>query len=414
MLLMITIYLFPYDFFFHLFKTFAEEPIDPASIEAVPDKIGFAVNRSALLFFAAVLLLTLYYKKRISQPLFNVLVMTMVIWDLGLYSAQFVKSHEFITSKEQQELINQLQDEAEPGRTFTSNSIFLPNDGLLYRFPSIGGYDPLILKRYILYLQASQQLPPERHVLTTSFVKDHNHKFLKMLHLKHVVWGKGVATLDDFVPRAIVVGRAIVKPAEEVLDFMMSDAFDPLKMVVLEPESRNFMLPPTKGDNFEGTCSITYYDDENIRIKASANQACYLVLGEIFYPGWKARIDGSEAPILRGNYLFRVIPLEEGEHEVTMRFVSRPFRRGAIISMLTVLKVFSVALLMTETSSPSRYIALGISGNSSLIFKEIISESAAARSPTVGPYLDLLMKEGVAVFLAECIVCPPMNAQPIC
>jgi hypothetical protein len=335
--LMITIQFFSYDFFYHLFKTFAEEPIDLASIEAVADKIGFAVNRSALLFFAAVLLLTLYHKKRISKPLFNVLVMTMIISDLGLYSAQFVKSHEFITSKEQQEVINQLQDELEAGGTLTSNSIFRPNDGLLYRFPSIGGYDPLILKRYILYLQASQQLPPERHVLGTSFVKDHSHKFLKMLHLKRAVWGKGVATLDDFVPRAIVVGKAIVKPAEEVLDFMMTDAFDPLRIVVLEPESEQFMLPDAEADSLEGFCSIVHYDHENIRIMTSANQACYLVLSEIFYPGWKAKIDGNEAPILCGNYIFRVIPLEHGEHEVELRFVSRPFRIGAIISLLTLI-----------------------------------------------------------------------------
>jgi hypothetical protein len=155
-----------------------------------------------------------------------------------------------------------------------------------------------------------------------------------MLHLKHVVWGKGVATLDDFVPRAIVVGRAIVKPAEEVLDFMMTDTFDPFKVVVLEPESQQFMLPNTTEDDFEGSCSIIYYDSENIRITISANQACYLVLSEIFYPGWKAKMDGKDIPILCGNYIFRVIPLEQGEHEVELRFVSRPFRIGAIISLL--------------------------------------------------------------------------------
>ncbi|NVL90210.1 MAG: YfhO family protein [Desulfobacterales bacterium] len=330
----ITMHFFPYDFFSHLFKIFAETPIDPAFIERVPEKIGFAVNRSVLLFFTAGVVLILFYKKKIGRALFKVIVLAMVMMDLGLYSFQFIKPYEFITSKEKQGLINQLRYDSEPGRILTSKSDFLLNDGLLYHFPSIDGYDPLILKRYILYLQVSQQLSPEKHVLTTSFIKDPNHKFLKMLNLKYIVKNKRMITVDTYVPRAIIVNRAVVKPAREILDFMMTDNFDPSKMVVFEPESKPFMLQENNSEDFEGSCLITYYDNEQIRIKTSANQACYLVLSEIFYPGWGAKVDGRKAPILRGNYLFRVIPLEQGKHEVHLRFVSWPFRIGVIISLL--------------------------------------------------------------------------------
>ncbi len=331
------IHLFPYDFFSHLFKTFAEQPIAPASAAMVPREIVFSVSRSALLFFSAVLLLALCYKKRIGRTLFNGLVITVVVFDLGLYSVKFVKSHEFITSKKKQDLVNQSQDEPGRGRTLTLSSRFLLNDGLVFRFASIGGYDPLVLKRYILYLQASQQLPQQRHALTTSFVKDYNHKFLRMLNLKHAVQDERVVALHDFVPRAIIVDRAVVKQADEVLDFMKTDTFNPLKMVVLEPESQKIMLPHTEGDNFASSCSIRYYDNENIQIKTSANRACYLVLSEIFYPGWEAKVDAKEVPIVRGNYIFRVIPLKPGEHQVELRFISWPFRIGATISLLTLI-----------------------------------------------------------------------------
>ena len=335
--LIMTIHFFPYDFFSHLFKTFAEEPIDPAYVERIPEKISFSVNRSALLFLTAGVVLILFHNKKISRTLFKVTVLAMVMTDLGLYSLQFIKPHKFNTSKEKQSLVNQLRCDSEPGRILTSKSGFLPNDGLLYHFPSIDGYDPLILNRYILYLQASQQLAPEKHVLTTSFVNDHSHKFLKMLNLKYVVRDKGIAAVDTFVPRAIIVNRTVVKPAEEILDFMIGDNFDALKMVVLEPESRPFMVQENNRKDIEGSCFITHYDNESIRIETSANQACYLVLSEIFYPGWEATVDGKKAPILCGNYLFRVIPLEQGKHDVELRFVSWPFRVGAIISLLTLI-----------------------------------------------------------------------------
>jgi len=158
-----------------------------------------------------------------------------------------------------------------------------------------------------------------------------------MLNLKRTVQDKRVVTSQNFLPRAFVVDKAVVKQAEEVLDFMNTDTFNPLKMVVLEPGSKKLMLPHTKGDNFKSSCSIRYYDNENIRIKTSANRACYLVLSEIFYPGWEAKVDAKEVPILRGNYMFRVIPLKPGEHQVELRFVSWPFRIGAAISLLTLI-----------------------------------------------------------------------------
>lgn len=335
LLFTLTMHLFPYKFFFYLFKTFAEEPIDPACVQRIPEKIVFSVNRSALLFLVSVVLLILFHKKKISKTLFKIAVLAMVMVDMGLYSLQFIKPYRFTTSEEKQALIDRIRYDTGPGRVLISKSIFLPNDGLLYRFPCIGGYDPLILKRYILYLEASQGLPAEKHVVTSSFISDHNHRFLKMLNLRYVVEGKHIAVLDTYLPRAILVRKAVVRPSNEILDFMTSDEFDPLKMVVLEPRYQEFVLMEKDEEDFEGSCSIIYYDNESIRVRTSANQSCYLVLSEIFYPGWKAEVDGREVPILCGNYLFRVIPLEHGRHEIELRFVSRSFRIGGIISLLT-------------------------------------------------------------------------------
>ena len=79
---------------------------------------------------------------------------------------------------------------------------------------------------------------------------------------------------------------------------------------------------------------------EEIRLRVSCNQPCYLVLSEIWYPGWAASVDGKKKEVMRGNYLFRVVFVEEGQHEITFTFVSWPFRIGALVSAATV--VFSV------------------------------------------------------------------------
>jgi len=106
-------------------------------------------------------------------------------------------------------------------------------------------------------------------------------------------------------------------------------------MVVFEPEYSPNLFPQGKSGPFKGSCIVLDYDNESIRIKTSSGQRGYLVLSEIFYPGWQAKVNGKGTPILRGNYLFRVIPLDRGEHEVHLYFISWPFRIGAILSLMT-------------------------------------------------------------------------------
>jgi uncharacterized membrane protein YfhO len=83
-----------------------------------------------------------------------------------------------------------------------------------------------------------------------------------------------------------------------------------------------------------------------VLLRAFTEKTGYLVLSEVYYPGWQATVDGKEVPIRRGNYLFRVIPIEKGEHEVTLRFVSWPFRVGGMISLATLISAASVLSLL--------------------------------------------------------------------
>jgi len=158
-----------------------------------------------------------------------------------------------------------------------------------------------------------------------------------MLHVSQVVKGNQIASIERSVPYATLVAKQVIKSSDEVLSFMKDKSFNPQEMVVLETEYPRQAIDRIKGEEFKASCSVIDYENEKIRIKTTADHPGYLVLSEIYYPGWKAKVDGRETPILRGNYLFRVIPLEKGEHEVDLYFVSWPFRIGAIISIFTLI-----------------------------------------------------------------------------
>jgi uncharacterized membrane protein YfhO len=84
---------------------------------------------------------------------------------------------------------------------------------------------------------------------------------------------------------------------------------------------------------------VTGYGTDKIALRTQSKSPGYLVLSEVFYPGWTATVDGRRGDIQLGNYLFRVVPLEKGEHEVVLTFVSRSFWVGGAISLVTLMTV---------------------------------------------------------------------------
>ena len=68
-------------------------------------------------------------------------------------------------------------------------------------------------------------------------------------------------------------------------------------------------------------------------VYAETAQPALLVLGEIWYPGWQATIDGIEQPIVRVNGLLRGVYLEPGEYRVVWRYRPASLSWGAAVTL---------------------------------------------------------------------------------
>ncbi len=62
-----------------------------------------------------------------------------------------------------------------------------------------------------------------------------------------------------------------------------------------------------------------------------------LVLSEIEYPGWSARVEGEEQPIQSAHGILRAVELPEGTHEVVFRYLPRMAMLGTAMTLLTAL-----------------------------------------------------------------------------
>lgn len=337
LLLLIGLSLFPYPLFFSLFRNFADGPVTHADLSSLYGRMSSSIYQGVIIFLTASLLFFVMKRRGIYPGVQNILFPAIVLIDLYLFGSGFIQPYQFETAPEKMKVVQELKGSPPKGRIVTFDDRFDPNDGLQYGFASVLGYDPLILKRYVNFVFSEEGQIPVAHVVNLEGVRSPTEKLLQLLNLKRVVDEKGIADLKNNVPYAQIVNQAVIKPKTQILSFMKSSAFDPLKMVVIEPEYKSKLFSSTKDDVSGGACTIIDYKNENIIIRTASERPGYLVISEIFYPGWKATVDGREADIIPGNFLLRVIPLKEGVHVVQLSFISWPFRIGACISLLTLI-----------------------------------------------------------------------------
>jgi uncharacterized membrane protein YfhO len=97
---------------------------------------------------------------------------------------------------------------------------------------------------------------------------------------------------------------------------------------------------------FSSKVEMTDFQINHVSLRVTTSSNTALVLSQMWFPGWKATVDGEEVPVLRADGALTGILLRAGSHDV--RFVFRPlsFTIGAVITILTALVI--VALIITR------------------------------------------------------------------
>ncbi len=162
--------------------------------------------------------------------------------------------------------------------------------------------------------------------------------------------GASIYENRNAMPRAYFVPDVqLVTDEEEMLQTLASPEFDARRYALIEDrlllESHSESGAETQTGEQQGFVGVEQYGSHEVRLRVEAPTAGFVVLTDLFYPGWRAEVDGTRAEIHRANYLFRMVQVGKGEHEVRFMYSGGTFYKGLALSLFAVVIMAAVAVL---------------------------------------------------------------------
>jgi hypothetical protein len=223
---------------------------------------------------------------------------------------------------------------------------------------NVQGYNALHLARYDRFLEAlngrSQNyhdadvfpggltsplldLLNVRYIVVPDEIESGTPEFLKDLPAAHDGNGRKVLENPDALPRAWIVHSARQTPPGRALELISSGKVNPRETALVQGEPPSLKSPKSPGDSSADRARVTAYEANRIELSTKTGAKGLLVLSEVYYPGWKAYVDGEEVGIQRADQLLRAVPVPSGKHTVELRYESRSLRIGTAVSLVTAL-----------------------------------------------------------------------------
>lgn len=139
----------------------------------------------------------------------------------------------------------------------------------------------------------------------------------------------------NVLPKAWLVSSAFVVGSRiQTLQILQNPAFNPGQAALVEsPPPIPLAAVGQSPSVVPGNVTVERYEGERIDLTTTAVVNSLLVLGEKYYQGWKAQVDGKDVDIHPVNNILRGVYLTPGTHRVEFRFDPLPFKIGKYLTL---------------------------------------------------------------------------------
>lgn len=266
----------------------------------------------------------------------------IVLIDLYTVNKRYVDQNSFISKadinpvKFEERPVDKtiLQDTAMNYRVLDVQGFMSPNAS--YYHKTVGGYHAAKLTRYNDLI--------EHQLVKNNQLNMGNRSVFNMLNTKYIIYDANNCQQN---PEALgnawfVDTLTYVNDANAEMRFL--DNFDAATSAVAEAKFKKDLgtaTPKSAGD----TIYETSYKPNRLTYHSHSAKGGLAVFSEIYFPwGWKATIDGKEAPIGRVNYVLRALQVPAGDHSITFTFDPEEVHSTDGAAKVAIIVIFLLAL----------------------------------------------------------------------
>jgi hypothetical protein len=341
-----------------------------------------------LLLFLSILLINWRTKKKFPKKILEILIVLLLLINLWVFWQKYlliVKPEELYENPKIEEvnvsdLISVIEKDNERFRVYDSSDWILPQHITIRQgIELVNGYDLSIMGRYEKFtsellgyrgdlkedsLSRGMEILNSRYFITTEELANNDfslvyytNRTIKMMPRAFIAASKYetnqtyIYRNQNVLPRAYTVPNAEVTGNEtQILDELKSKEFNPKETVIFE---ENPDKPLTNKGEFQ-EADIVFYSPNEIKLEVNMSEPGYLVLSEIWYPGWKAYDNGEELDIFRANYILRSVYLDKGNHKIKFIYKPNSLKIGFLIASGTILFLVLVTIFIIISGKNKR------------------------------------------------------------
>ena len=294
--------------------------------------------RSVIIILIGFALLFAYKLKKLRADYMIAALLVLCLVDMWQVDKRYLNDEMFVPKSErdmpQQPTATDIEinkDKSLDYRVLNFASNTFNENETSYFHKSIGGYHPAKLRRYQEMIDA--YIAPEmQKAMQTIAAKGGNMQqvdgvklfpVLNMLNTKYFILplqGGATAPLQNpyaqgngwFVNKLTYVNDANAEYAEVGKIDVRHEA--------VADKQFEAVLGQAKANDSTATVKLDKYEPNNLQYTVNSKNGGVVVFSEIYYPGWKATVDGQSVELGRVNYILRAVNVKPGKHIVVLDF----------------------------------------------------------------------------------------------
>ena len=294
--------------------------------------------RSVIVILIGFALLFLYKMKKLRADYMVICMAVLCLVDMWQVDKRYLNDEMFVP-KSERDMPHQatstdlaiMKDKCLDYRVLNFASNTFNENETSYFHKSIGGYHPAKLRRYQEMIDA-YIVPEMQKAMQAIAAKGGNMQqvdgvklfpVLNMLNTKYFIFPlQGGATIPLkniyaqgngwFVDKIDYVADANAEYAEVGKIDVRHEA--------VADKQFEAVLGQAKANDSTATVKLDKYEPNNLQYTVNSKNGGIVVFSEIYYPGWKATVDGQSVELGRVNYILRAVNVKPGKHIVVLDF----------------------------------------------------------------------------------------------